>query len=83
MHQPSQKLLQLQLITLGVAFVLCILFLIQPRLTFLLLLSLYALAGSFIYEGLEYYGRKQMPHFIIQITRASLLFVVGTILFFQ
>ncbi|MFC0525178.1 hypothetical protein ACFFGV_16475 [Pontibacillus salicampi] len=82
MQHPSQKFNQFQLIMLLVAFIFGILFFIRPGFSFFLLFLVYALAGSFVFEGLAHQSRNHMPPFIIQMIRAGLLVIFGTILFF-
>ncbi len=82
MRHPYENYYYAQLGTLLVAVILAIVGLFQLDNQWILLIMFYILAASFLFEALIEYKKQQMILCIIQLLRASIIFLFTTILYF-
>ncbi|MFQ3546386.1 hypothetical protein Q7A53_20070 [Halobacillus rhizosphaerae] len=82
MRHPYENYYYAQLGTLLLAVILAIVGLFQLDNQWILLIMFYILAASFLFEALIEYKKQQMILCIIQLLRASIIFLFTTILYF-
>ncbi|MBO8156579.1 MAG: hypothetical protein H0Z32_08980 [Bacillaceae bacterium] len=83
MKNSFEKFFRLQYIMMAISFAFGIISIWRKDYHFLLILSCYALAFSFIFEGIGYYVRNQPTILFNHLIRAILLIVLATYLFIK
>lgn len=81
MNQSFQKFIRLELLALSLVCIVGVIALVKKS-TFLILLCLFFLAISLLFEGLKYYQTYQQMDALKQIVKAIMVFLFAIYLLF-